>query len=217
MVGAVALPLPIRNRLKDLILTAFDDPGERELVAALEGFWRGDSSDRLLSFDFFQRAAEGVRLAPWARPYHALICERARAYGETLGRFERLPADEAADPMIRAGLLFNARCYFEAHEILEPPWIRAEGAGRQALQGLIQVAVGFQHLANGNVAGATALLQEGCDRLRANGFALDLPVEQWAGEVRHCLEEVVALGPRAAEVFDWDRVPMWPTRQSPAT
>jgi predicted metal-dependent hydrolase len=59
--------------------------------------------------------------------------------------------------------------------VLEPHWTRSAGAARQALQGLIQVAVGFQHLANGNLEGARALLAEGGMRLRDGRLAgLDL-------------------------------------------
>jgi predicted metal-dependent hydrolase len=52
----------------------------------------------------------------------------------------------------------------------------AEGETREALQGLIQIAVGYQHLANGNRAGARSLLVEGSGRLhqrRLAGVELD--------------------------------------------
>jgi len=65
-----------------------------------------------------------------------------------------------------AAALCGAGLYFETHELLEPHWTRALGAERQALQGLIQVAVGLQHLANGNAAGARSLVAEGGARLR---------------------------------------------------
>jgi predicted metal-dependent hydrolase len=51
------------------------------------------------------------------------------------------------------------------HEILEPYWAGSEGDTREALQGLIQAAVGFQHLANGNLAGARSLLLDAAARL----------------------------------------------------
>ena len=50
----------------------------------------------------------------------------------------------------QAALLFDGRLYFEVHELLEPYWLRAAGRERETLQGLIQVAVGFHHLSNGN-------------------------------------------------------------------
>lgn len=209
----MALPLPIRNRLNRLILAAFDDPDARELLAALVGFCRGDTSERLLSLDFFRRAGQGVRLAPWAQPYEALICERARAYQAVLARARHFAPHELSDPVIRAALLFDARCYFEVHEMLEPLWMRAEGGERQALQGLIQVAVGFQHLANGNVVGAKRLLEEGLGRLRPHESTLKLLPAGWVDRLTGCLDQIIALGPGAAGAFDWSRVPPWPARE----
>lgn len=50
--------------------------------------------------------------------------------------------------------------------MLEPHWVRAgDAAEREALQGLIQVAVGYQHFADGNLAGARSLLEQGGGRL----------------------------------------------------
>ncbi|MGH7402199.1 MAG: DUF309 domain-containing protein, partial [Candidatus Rokuibacteriota bacterium] len=109
-----------------------------------------------------------------------------------------------------AAALFGAGLYFEVHEVLEPYWMRAEGADREALQGLIQVAVGFQHLANGNLEGARALLRDGAARLagyRLGGRALS----PFAGEVARCLSEIIALGPEAGTRFDWSTVPRFPT------
>jgi predicted metal-dependent hydrolase len=66
-----------------------------------------------------------------------------------------------------AALLFDAGLYFEVHEVLEPHWQQASGQMREALQGLIQIAVGYQHLANGNVRGARSLLADGAARITA--------------------------------------------------
>ncbi|HEX3175327.1 MAG TPA: DUF309 domain-containing protein [Methylomirabilota bacterium] len=75
-----------------------------------------------------------------------------------------------------AALLFDAGLYFEVHELLEPHWAAASGDTRAALQGLIQIAVGWQHRANGNAVGARALLADGAARLhrgRVAGVDLD--------------------------------------------
>src|SRR5439155_3240414 len=75
----------------------------------------------------------------------------------------------ADDPITRAcrvaAALWNERLFFEVHEVLEAVWKTAAGAERQALQGVIQVAVAFHHLAHGNRRGARTLLVEGRDRL----------------------------------------------------
>jgi Domain of unknown function (DUF309) len=83
------------------------------------------------------------------------------------GRFAGGPPDarEVDWVLCVASALFNAQLFFEVHEILEPYWGRAEGALQSFLQGLIQVAVGFYHRANGNWRGAFALLGEGNAKL----------------------------------------------------
>jgi uncharacterized protein len=64
-----------------------------------------------------------------------------------------------------AARLFDAGLFFEVHEVLEPHWMVARDLERDALQGLIQIAVGWQHLANGNLPGARSLLADGAARL----------------------------------------------------
>lgn len=61
--------------------------------------------------------------------------------------------------------LFDRGAYFEAHEVLEPLWLAATGVDREALHGLLQVAVGFHHAVNGNAHGAAALLDRALARL----------------------------------------------------
>jgi len=84
---------------------------------------------------------------------------------------------------------------------LEPAWREAEGGEREALQGLIQIAVGYQHLANGNLAGARALLDEGARRLR--GHTLDaLDLDAFDRAVGRTVEQIFRL--------DWQTVPAFP-------
>ena len=64
--------------------------------------------------------------------------------------------------------------HFEVHELLEPYWVRASGEAKETLQGLIQVAVAYAHLANGNLRGARALMEEGRSRLHGRTLGLDL-------------------------------------------
>jgi predicted metal-dependent hydrolase len=66
-----------------------------------------------------------------------------------------------------AAALWNELLFFEVHEVLEAVWKNAQGAERQALQGVIQIAVAFHHLAHGNRRGARTLLAEGRARLDA--------------------------------------------------
>jgi len=60
---------------------------------------------------------------------------------------------------------FNDGYFFECHDTLEDLWMGIRGPSRDFFQGLIQVAVGFYHLGNGNRGGALTLLQRGLKRL----------------------------------------------------
>jgi predicted metal-dependent hydrolase len=154
------LPLGPRNRLAETILEALHDPAARSRLAALTSV---EAARRWLPGD-------EARWAPG-------VADRARAAIAALA--DRPPLRCAGDldaALAAAALLFDAGLYFEVHEVLEPHWAAAAGQAREALQGLIQVAVGWQHLANGNVAGARALLAEGGARLhgaRLGGLDVD--------------------------------------------
>ena len=89
--------------------------------------------------------------------------------------------------MARAALLAERGLFFEVHELLEPRWMRAEGAERVALQGLIQVAVAFHHAENGNRDGAVSLLTEGLAKLGAAGASLPLDTQGWQARLAECL------------------------------
>jgi predicted metal-dependent hydrolase len=61
--------------------------------------------------------------------------------------------------------LWNEGLFFEVHEVLEDVWRTVSGPVRQALQGVIQIAVAYHHQAHGNARGARSLLAEGRARL----------------------------------------------------
>jgi predicted metal-dependent hydrolase len=63
--------------------------------------------------------------------------------------------------------LFNRGEFFECHEVLEELWLESGGAEKQFLQGLIQVAVAFYHLRQGNFVGSRRLLEAGVKKLAA--------------------------------------------------
>jgi hypothetical protein len=74
----------------------------------------------------------------------------------------------------RGATLFNARKYFDAHEVWEDVWRAARVEEKKFLQGLIQVAVALHHHSRGNLDGARSLL----DRAQRN--LLDYP-DSFAG------------------------------------
>ena len=212
----MALPLPLRNRLAELILDALHDPDARKALEAVARVCatRGPSRVRAQCPPPFPRtsssaaAAGGRSGAASGSIMPSFSSGRSGRDGSsTYGPSTRL-IPSLATALVSAALLFHAHLYFEVHELLEPYWLRAEGGDREALQGLIQVAVGFAHLANGNVAGARALLHDGCARAGAEsrGCALD----PFGRALQRSLDRVLALGEDAPRAFDWNEVPRFP-------
>jgi len=218
----VTLPLPLRNRLAHLILDALHDGAARRGLQAVAAVC---ADPRALDpaapppegfpAEFFDRGDDGWHIRPGFAPHAAAIGDRATRAARALAD-RPLAAAEPTRPVgvAAAATLFDAGLYFETHEVLEPFWMRAEGAERETLQGLIQVAVGFQHLANGNLEGARALLRDGATKLAGHappGRGLDgRDTRAFAAEVARCLGEIIALGAHAPARFDWSRVPRFP-------
>jgi len=212
----VTLPLSLRNRLADLVLAALHDGEARRGLEALAAVCADpralDAAAPPVAFpaELFDRGPDGWRIKSGYREHAAPFAERATRAARALAERRLAPADPPLETVLdQAAALLAADLFFEAHEILEPHWMRAEGATRQALQGLIQVAVGYQHLANGNLGGARALLHDGAAKLlgqRLAGRDLDPFARTVAGHAR----ELAAGDAEAARRFDWSRVPRFP-------
>ena len=105
----------------------------------------------------------------WLDPHGAVwasaLAERAQRACVALADAPLAPPADLRAALAAAARLFDAALFFEVHEVLEPHWLVARDERREALQGLIQIAVAWQHLANGNVAGARSLLTDGAARL----------------------------------------------------
>ncbi len=106
------------------------------------------------------------------------------------------PADPALGPddirEIRKGVEeFNSGKFFECHETLEDVWHGIRGPARGFFQGVIQVAVGFYHLGNGNLTGAQSQLEKGLANLAPyrDRFA-GLDVSNLCNEVQSWLEKI---------------------------
>jgi hypothetical protein len=141
------LPALLRNRLAATILEAVGDVQARRALATLV-----EAPDAWLAADERQ----------WA----ALLADRARRASEALAALSPSAPPGLDAVLDTAAELYRAGLHFEVHEWLEPHWMTASGETREALQGVIQAAVGWQHLANDNLAGARSLLTEGAARLR---------------------------------------------------
>jgi len=218
----VTLPLPLRNRLADLILDSLHDAGARKGLEALAAVCvepralTGREYPEAFPVDLFERHGEGLALKSGWTEHAAEFGERAARAWRAIGARPLDPADAPlAAALAAAAALFDAGLYFEVHEALEPYWMRAAGDEREALQGLIQLAVGFQHLANGNLGGARALLHDGCAKFLGRRLE-GLELEPFARATQGCLDSVLALGADAAARFDWTSVPRFPRTDRPS-
>ena len=203
----MTLPLPLRNRLAELILESLHDAKTRRALEALVRFCAEPEPAAVLPElgAAFPAAVRGE-----FRRFRNELCARTRRAWEVV-RDRPLDRPEPAlgEVLDQAADLFDAHLFFEVHELLEPYWIRADGAAREALQGLIQIAVGFQHLVNENVEGARMLLEEGSAKVAGKRLE-GRDLAKFVSAVRSALDAVVALGREAPRVFDWAQVPRFP-------
>jgi len=171
----IGIPLPLRNALAALTLRALTDAPARatlewlltagaapadDVARTLVAVGLADPPGRRL-LDLYDAFVPHVR----AHAARAFVAARAHATAPA-------PTDARDAALIGAACLWAHGLFFEVHEIVEPEWARASGDVREALQGLIQVAVAFHHLAHGNPRGARKLLIDGREKLTASGHAL---------------------------------------------
>ena len=89
-----------------------------------------------------------------------------------------------------------------------PSGSQAPEPARTALQGLIQIAVAFHHLENGNREGARSLLILGVSKVAGAGSALPLETQGWLDELGATLAALAAGGAPAV-------IPRWPRPAAP--
>jgi hypothetical protein len=210
------LPLPLRNRLAELVLEAFDAEEARATLSAIAEASVADGSvvdaadaARLLSLGWFESAGAGrVRLRAAHRSHGRALADRAGRGVLATGRWRDRDAAALTVLLDRAAALAGQRLFFEVHELLEPAWFLAAEPVRTALQGLIQIAVAFHHLENRNEAGARSLLAEGVAKLAQAGAALPLDTAGWLGDLRALLAALASGGEPAG-------IPRWPGPPAP--
>jgi len=112
-------------------------------------------------------------------------------------------------PGVREGIrLFNAREFYECHEVIEHEWHAERGEIRLLYQGILQIGVGFYHALHGNHRGATLLLTDGIAKTeRFVPTCLGIDTARLVAESRACLTRVEALGPARLGEFDPAMIP----------
>jgi hypothetical protein len=101
-------------------------------------------------------------------PYAAYIRNRVERYRTATREIRSV----GGTPLTQAATLLRLGLYFEAHEILEPHWLAAEGREREGLKGLIQ-AIGVDvHREAGHAAAAQKLACKAVERLHRFGDAI---------------------------------------------
>ncbi len=94
----------------------------------------------------------------------------ARYWAERGGKPEPRPRHpltpaEEHEYLVKGSRLFNRRNFYDGHDEWEEVWRRASGARKRLLHGIIQVAVGYEHLRRGNPTGMASLLRQGAAKL----------------------------------------------------
>ena len=161
----MTFPLPLRNALAELAIAALDDEhaaAALDWLATPSGAPSAPAGARLTAAHLI----DGGSLLAVHVPHAAGVAEHATRALRAVRAYEPSPSGTPLEHAARATLaLWNERLFFEVHEVLEAVWKTATGAIRQVLQGVIQIAVSYHHLAHGNVRGARTLLVEGRARI----------------------------------------------------
>lgn len=101
---------------------------------------------------------------------------------------------------------FEKGDYFEAHEAWEDLWSDYYLPDRKFIQGLIQLAVSFVHLGNGNMIGARNLLRK-CQNKFADFQGIQRGINIDTLKSRIETVEAVYQEIQNSSEFDWDLVP----------
>jgi predicted metal-dependent hydrolase len=100
----------------------------------------------------------------------------------------------SADPRYLKGVdHFNARNFYDAHEVWEELWHTLQKPEADFVQGLIQYATALHHFRAGNLKGVHALMKSGTDLLRPLGKEMwGLPIDKLVADMSACTREVMA-------------------------
>ena len=96
------------------------------------------------------------------------------------------------DPaLVEAVRLFNARAYYECHDVLEEEWAGARGVRRETLKALVKLAAGMYHLQTSGYRGAGSLLSSGLEALDAlPPGAVFVEIPPLRDPIARCLDKI---------------------------
>ena len=106
-----------------------------------------------------------------------------------------------------AGLLaYEEKDFFEAHELWEELWSEYYLDDKTFIQGLIQLAVSFVHLGNGNLNGAKSLMKKSADKFSSySGLHRGINIDKLKQQIVIIINEYEQL--LTLECFDWTHIP----------
>ena len=102
---------------------------------------------------------------------------------------------------------YEEKDFFEAHEFWEELWSKYYLADRTLIQGLIQLAVSFVHLGNGNLNGAKSLLNKSAEKFSSfSGVRRGINIDNLKKQIREITNEYEQL--MTVDEFDWAHIPV---------
>jgi len=102
---------------------------------------------------------------------------------------------------------YEEKDFFEAHELWEELWSEYYLADRTLIQGLIQLAVSFVHLGNGNLKGAKSLLKKSTDKFSSySGLHRGINIDKLKQQIVIIKNEYGQL--ITVDEFDWTHIPV---------
>ena len=116
--------------------------------------------------------------------------------------------EEKKEQLFFAGLLaYEEKDFFEAHELWEELWSEYYLDDKTFIQGLIQLAVSFVHLGNGNLNGAKSLLNKSADKFSSfSGVHRGINIDNLKKKIMEIKNEYEQL--MTVDEFDWTHIPV---------
>jgi len=96
----------------------------------------------------------------------------------------------------------NTGEFYACHDTLEEIWMEAPETEKKFYQGILQIAVGFYHLSNGNWRGAAILLGEGiCKLAEFEPTYYDLDILAFTDDSYALLMALQKIDPEETKIF----------------